>query len=137
LVRGVSVDAKKSIGYHRTKPGRAANLEDEVLRPPAHAGSYDTCDTFLREEIRADINRTLRTNAASRNFKPPFGLRPIKRAAEDDKTTLVDGTMNANPATKLAMMPIKNLAKNCPVGFLKPRCTMRPDVIDDQISQPC
>ena len=31
--------------------------------------------------------------------------------AEDDKTTLVDGTMNANSATKPGMMPIKNLAK--------------------------
>jgi hypothetical protein len=38
-------------------------------------------------------------------------LRPIKRAAEDDKTTLVDGTMNANSATKPGMMPIKNLAE--------------------------
>jgi hypothetical protein len=53
-------------------------------------------------------------------------LRPIKRAAEDDKTTLVDGTMNANSATKPGMMPIKNLAKNGPVGVLKPRCTMGP-----------
>jgi hypothetical protein len=26
------------------------------------------------------------------HFKPPICLRPIKRAAEDDKTTLVDGT---------------------------------------------
>jgi hypothetical protein len=58
-----------------------------------------------------------------RDFKPPICLRPIKRAAEDDKTTLVDGTMNANSATKPGMMPIKNLAKNGPVGVLKPRCT--------------
>jgi hypothetical protein len=56
-------------------------------------------------------------------------LRPIKRAAEDDKTTLVDGTMNANSATKPGMMPIKNLAKNCPVGVLKPRCTTGADRI--------
>jgi hypothetical protein len=59
-----------------------------------------------------------------RDFKPPICLRPIKRAAEDDKTTLVDGTMNANSATKPGMMPIKNLAKNGPVGVLKPRCTI-------------
>jgi hypothetical protein len=31
---------------------------------------------------------------------------------------LVDGTMNANSATKPRMMPIKNLAKNSPVGVL-------------------
>jgi hypothetical protein len=30
--------------------------------------------------------------------------------------------MNANSATKPGMMPIKNLAKNGPVGVLKPRC---------------
>ena len=58
-----------------------------------------------------------------RDFKPPICLRPIKRTAEDDKTTLVDGTMNANSVTKPGMMPIKNLAKNCTVGVLKPRCT--------------
>ena len=45
----------------------------------------------------------------------------------DDKTTLVDGTMNANSATKPGMMPTKNLAKNCPVGVLKPRCTTTHD----------
>jgi hypothetical protein len=57
-----------------------------------------------------------------RDFKPPICLRPIKRPVEDDKTTLVEGTMNANAATKPGMMPIKDLAKNCPVGVLKPRC---------------
>ena len=31
--------------------------------------------------------------------------------------------MNANSATKPRMMPIKNLAKNGPVGVLKRRCT--------------
>jgi hypothetical protein len=60
-----------------------------------------------------------------RDFKPPICLRPIKRAAEDDKTTLVDGTMNAYSVTKPGMMPIKNLAKSGPVGVLKPRCTIR------------
>jgi hypothetical protein len=60
-----------------------------------------------------------------RHFKPPICLRPIKRAAEDDKTTLVDGTMNANSATKPGVMPIKNLAKNRPVAVLKPRCTTK------------
>jgi hypothetical protein len=50
-------------------------------------------------------------------------LRRFQRAAEDDKTILVDGTMNANSATKPGMMPIKNLAKNGPVGVLKRRCT--------------
>ena len=58
-----------------------------------------------------------------RHFKPPICLRLFQRAAEDDKTILVDGTMNANSATKPRMMPIKNLAKNGPVGVLKPRCT--------------
>jgi hypothetical protein len=57
-----------------------------------------------------------------RHFKPPICLRLFQRAAEDDKTTLVDGTMNANSATKPGMMPIKNLAKNGPVGVLKRRC---------------
>jgi hypothetical protein len=42
----------------------------------------------------------------------------LQRAAEDDKTILVDGTMNANSATKPRMIPIKNLAKNGPVGVL-------------------
>jgi hypothetical protein len=60
-----------------------------------------------------------------RHFKPPIGLRGFQRAAEDDKTILVDGTMNANSATKPRMMPIKNLAKNGPVGVLKPRCITR------------
>jgi hypothetical protein len=59
------------------------------------------------------------------DFKPPICLRPIKRAAEEDKTILVDGTMNANSVTKPGMMPINNLAKNCTVGVLKPRCTIR------------
>jgi hypothetical protein len=65
------------------------------------------------------------------DFKPPICLRPIKRAAEDEKTTLVDGTMNANSVTKPGMMPIKNLAKNCTVGVLKPRCTTAEDRIRD------
>ena len=43
-----------------------------------------------------------------RHFKPPIYLRLFQRAAEDDKTTLVDGTMNANSATKPGMMTIKN-----------------------------
>jgi hypothetical protein len=50
---------------------------------------------------------------------------PPVRAAEDDKTILVDGTMNANSATTPRMMPIKNLTKNGPVGVLKRRCIMR------------
>jgi hypothetical protein len=58
-----------------------------------------------------------------RNFKRPICLRLFQRAAEDDKTILVDGTMNANSATKPRMMPIKNLAKNGPVGVLKRCCT--------------
>jgi hypothetical protein len=52
-------------------------------------------------------------------------MRLFQRAAEDDKTTLVDGTMNANLATKPGMMTIKNLAKSGPVGVLKPRCTTK------------
>jgi hypothetical protein len=62
-----------------------------------------------------------------RHFKPPICLRLFQRAAEDDKTTLVDCPMNANSATKPRMMPIKNLAKNGPVGVLKPRCTIPAD----------
>jgi hypothetical protein len=65
-----------------------------------------------------------------RHFKRPICLRPFQRAAEDDKTILVDGTMNANSATKPRMMPIKNLANNGPVGVLKPRCTMASERID-------
>ena len=64
-----------------------------------------------------------------RHFKPPICLRRFQRAAEDDKTILVDGTMNANSATKPRMMPIKNLAKNGPVGVLKRRCTTNDDRI--------
>jgi hypothetical protein len=57
-------------------------------------------------------------------------LRLFQRAAEDDLVSLVDGTMNANSATKPNMMPIKNLAKNGPVGVLKPRCTIASERID-------
>ena len=39
-------------------------------------------------------------------------------------------TNNANSATKPRMMPIKNLAKNGPVGVLKPRCTTTSERID-------
>src|SRR6202008_2620934 len=60
-----------------------------------------------------------------RHFKPRTCSRLFQRAAENDKTILVDCTMNANSATKPRMMPIKNLAKNGPVGVLKRRCTMR------------
>ena len=60
-----------------------------------------------------------------RNFQPTVCLRLFQRAAEDDLVSLVDGTMNANSATKPRMMPIKNLAKNDPVGVLKPRCITR------------
>jgi hypothetical protein len=52
-------------------------------------------------------------------------LRPIQRAAKDDIISLVDGLMNANSATKPRMMPIKNLAKNGPVGVLKRCCITR------------
>ena len=57
-------------------------------------------------------------------FKPTVCLRPIQRAAKNDITSLVDGPMNANSATKPRMMSIKNLAKNGPVGVVKPRCTI-------------
>jgi hypothetical protein len=60
-----------------------------------------------------------------RNFQPTVCLRLFQRAAEDDLVSLVDGTMNANSATKPSMMPIKNLAKKGPVGVLKPRCITR------------
>jgi hypothetical protein len=60
-----------------------------------------------------------------RDFKPPICLRPFQRAAEEDITSFVDCPMNANSATKPRMMPIKNLAKNDPVGVLKPRCITR------------
>jgi hypothetical protein len=54
----------------------------------------------------------------------------FQRAAEEDKTILVDGTMNANPATKPRMMSIKDLAKNGPAGVLEPRCTTTSGPID-------
>jgi hypothetical protein len=57
-------------------------------------------------------------------------LRLSQRAAKDDKIILVDGTMNANSTTKPGMMPIKNLAKNGPVGVLKPRCITASELID-------
>jgi hypothetical protein len=56
-------------------------------------------------------------------LQAPICLRRFQRAAENDKTILVDGTMNANSATTPRMMPIKNLTKNGPVGVLKRRCT--------------
>jgi hypothetical protein len=49
-----------------------------------------------------------------RHFKPPICLRLFQRAAEDHKTILGDGTMNANSANKPRMMPTKNLPKNVP-----------------------
>jgi hypothetical protein len=51
-------------------------------------------------------------------------LRLFQRAAEDDKTTLVDGTMNANSATKPGMMPIKNLAKARGIRPQLPGCSI-------------
>jgi hypothetical protein len=63
-------------------------------------------------------------------LKPPIGLRRFQRAAEDDKTILVDGTMNANSATTPRMMSIKNLTKNGPVGVLKRRCIIASEPID-------
>jgi hypothetical protein len=68
-----------------------------------------------------------------RHFKPPICLGLFQRATEEDKTILVDGTMNVNPATKPRMMSIKNLAKNGPVGVLKPRCTTTSERIDPWI----
>ena len=49
-------------------------------------------------------------------------LATIQRAVKNVITSLVDGPMNANPATNPRMMVIKNLAKNGPVGVLKPHC---------------
>src|ERR1700730_14972449 len=64
------------------------------------------------------------------NFSPTVCLRPIQRAAKDDIVSLLDGLMNANSATKPRMMPIKNLAKNGPVGVLKRCCTTALERID-------
>jgi hypothetical protein len=50
--------------------------------------------------------------------------------AKNNTASLVDCHMNANPATKPRMMVIKNLAKNGPVGVLKPRCTTTSEHID-------
>ena len=44
--------------------------------------------------------------------------------AEDDKAILVDGTMNANSATKPGMMPIKNLAKARGIRPQLPGCSI-------------
>ncbi len=57
------------------------------------------------------------------HLKPPICLRSIHRTAKNNAASLVGCPMNANSATKPRMMPIKNLAKNGPVGVLKPRCT--------------
>jgi hypothetical protein len=67
------------------------------------------------------------------NFQPTVCLRLFQRAAEDDLVSLVDGAVNANSATKPGMMPIKNLAKNGPVGVLKPRCTTSAPSFDDRM----
>jgi hypothetical protein len=64
------------------------------------------------------------------HLKPPICLRSIQRAAKNNAASLVDCHMNANPATKPRMMVIKNLAKNGPVGVLKPRCTIASERID-------
>ena len=60
-----------------------------------------------------------------RNFQPTVCLRSVQGAAKNDMVSLVDSPMNANSAIKPRMMPIKNLAKNGPVGVLKPRCITR------------
>jgi hypothetical protein len=52
-------------------------------------------------------------------------LATIQRAAKDDIVSLLDGLMNANSATEPRTMPIKNLAKNGPVGVLKRCCLAR------------
>jgi hypothetical protein len=57
-----------------------------------------------------------------RHSKRPICLRLFQRAPEDDKTILVDGTMNANSTTKPRIIPVKNLAKIGPVGVLKSPC---------------
>src|SRR6516225_7888458 len=57
------------------------------------------------------------------HFQPTICLRPVQRAAKNNTITLVDGSMNANSAPKPRVMPIKNLAKNGPVGVLKRFCT--------------
>jgi hypothetical protein len=44
--------------------------------------------------------RTLDNNPQLKGRMTPICLRSIKPAAEDDKTTLVDGTVNAHAATK-------------------------------------
>jgi hypothetical protein len=59
------------------------------------------------------------------HLKPTICLRSIQRAAKNNAASLVDCHMNENSATKPRMMAIKNLAKNGPVGVLKPRCTIR------------
>src|ERR1700731_3047552 len=59
------------------------------------------------------------------HLKPPICLRSIHRTAKNNEASLVGCPMNANSATKPRMMPIKNLAKNGPVGVLKPRCITR------------
>ena len=59
------------------------------------------------------------------HLKPPICLRSIHRTAKNNAASLVGCPMNANSATKPRMMPIKNLAKNGPVGVLKPRCITR------------
>jgi hypothetical protein len=88
-------------------------------------------DADIRLSCQKPGARTCRpVEHPGRHFKRPICLRLFQRAAEDDKIILVDGTMNANSATKPRMMPIKNLARNGPVGVLKPRCTTTSERID-------
>ena len=71
-----------------------------------------------------------------RNFQPTVCLRSVQSAAKNDMVSLVDSPMNANSAAKPSMMPIKNLAKNDPVGVLKPRCTTTSERIDHWTKMP-
>jgi hypothetical protein len=83
-------------------------------------------DADIRLSCQKPVVRACRpVEHPGRHFKRPICLQLFQRAAEDDKTMLVDGTMNVNSATKPRMMPIKNLAKNGPVGVLKRRCITR------------
>jgi len=82
-------------------------------------------DADIRLSCQKPGGRTCRpVEHPCRDFKPPICLRLFQRAAEEDIASFVDCPMNANSATKPGMMPIKNLAKNGPVGVLKRRCTI-------------
>jgi len=105
-------------------------------RAPLPRGPFRRYAADLRTRVRGGVIRASAGKSGHRDTDanvPKATLGPPSIGVRMPRTlpffgvvprfTLVDGTMNANAATKPGMMPIENLAKNGLVCVLKPRCT--------------